>query len=146
MNMQLNEKAAFIKGVIEGLELDPKDKQTKVLKLMSELLVEMAQEIKELEECYDDVCDQVDAISEDLAGVEDIISDEWDDEDSFCCGDSGDCGEMAYEVTCPTCGNVEYLDEDSLNEGSITCSKCGELLEFDYNEDELDDSSTDEEA
>ena len=78
MNMQLNEKAAFIKGVIEGLELDPKDKQTKVLKLMSELLVEMAQEIKELEECYDDVCDQVDAISEDLAGVEDIISDEWD--------------------------------------------------------------------
>ena len=110
MNMQLNEKAAFIKGVIEGLELDPKDKQTKVLKLMSELLVEMAQEIKELD------------------------------------GDSGDCGEMAYEVTCPTCGNVEYLDEDSLNEGSITCSKCGELLEFDYNEDELDDSSTDEEA
>ena len=27
MNMQLNEKAAFIKGVIEGLELDPKDKR-----------------------------------------------------------------------------------------------------------------------
>ena len=144
--MQLSEKAAYVKGMIDGLELDPTDKQTKVFKLIADLLGDMAQEIKDLEECYDDVCDQVDAISEDLAGVEDIISEDWDDDEPFCCSGSGECGEMAYEVTCPTCGNVEYLDEDSLNEGSITCSKCGELLEFDYNEDELDDSSTDEEA
>ena len=107
MNMQINEKAAYVRGLIEGLELDPKDKQTKVFKQISELLVEMAQEIKDLEECYDDVCDQVDAISEDLAGIEDVIGEEMDD-DSFCYGGKGDCEGLAYEVTCPTCGNVEY--------------------------------------
>ena len=144
MNMQINEKAAYVRGLIEGLELDPKDKQTKVFKQISELLVEMAQEIKDLEECYDDVCDQVDAISEDLAGIEDVIGEEMDD-DSFCYGGKGDCAGLAYEVTCPTCGNVEYLDEDALNEGSINCSQCGELLEFDYSDDELDDDDTVEE-
>ena len=28
--MKLTEKAAYIKGLLEGLELDPNDKQTKV--------------------------------------------------------------------------------------------------------------------
>ena len=53
--MQLSEKAAYIKGLIDGLELDPTDKQTKIFKLIAELLSEMADEIKELEQCYDDV-------------------------------------------------------------------------------------------
>ena len=69
--MQLSEKAAYVKRLIEGLELDPGDKQAKVFKNIAELLCEMTDEIRELEQCYDDVCDQVDGISEDLAGVED---------------------------------------------------------------------------
>ena len=46
--MQLSEKAAYVKGLIEGLGLDPKDKQTRVFKTISDLLCEMAEEIKEL--------------------------------------------------------------------------------------------------
>ncbi len=136
--MQLSERAAYIKGLIEGLELDPKDKQTKVFKLIAELLGDMAQEIKELEQCYDDVCDQVDGISEDLAGVEDIIYDEDYDSDDVNYSRSGTDDDLAYEVTCPTCENVVYLSENSLNMGSIKCPECGEVLEFDYSEDELD--------
>jgi len=105
----------------------------------------MAQEIKDLEQCYDDVCDQLDGVSEDLAGVEDIIYDEDYDNGSISFGSDGLNDEYSYEVTCPTCGNIEYLSEDSLNEGSITCSECGEVLEFDYSEDELDASDDDAE-
>ena len=143
--MQISEKAAYVKGLIEGLELDPKDKQTKVFKLIADLLGDMAQEIKDLEQCYDDVCDQLDGVSEDLAGVEDIIYDEDYDNGSISFGSDGLNDEYSYEVTCPTCGNIEYLSEDSLNEGSITCSECGEVLEFDYSEDELDASDDDAE-
>ena len=39
--MQLSEKAAYIKGLIDGLELDPTDKQTKIFKLIAELLSEV---------------------------------------------------------------------------------------------------------
>lgn len=135
--MQLSEKAAYVKGLIDGLELDPTDKQTKVFKLIAELLGDIAQEIKDLEQCYDDVSDQIDGISEDLAGVEDIIYDD-DDDDVYSFGPDGMNEEYNYEVTCPTCGNIIYLSEDSLNDGSIACPECGEKLEFDYSEDELD--------
>ena len=135
--MQLSEKAAYIKGVIEGLELDPKDKQTKAIKLIADLLTEMAAEIRDLGQCYDDVCDQVDGISEDLAGVEDLVydlDDEGDDDYDYVSSED----EILYETSCPTCGAVIGLAESSLNDGGIKCPECGELLEFDYDEDELD--------
>ena len=136
--MQLSEKAAYVKGLIEGLGLDPKDKQTRVLKTISDLLCEMAEEIKELEQCYDDVCDQVDGISEDLAGVEDILGSDSYESISYDETESDDG--MAYEVTCPTCDKTTYLSEDSLNSGVIKCPSCGEVLELGYVEDELDDT------
>ncbi len=140
--MQLSEKAAYIKGLIDGLELDPTDKQTKIFKLIAELLSEMADEIKELEQCYDDVCDQVDGISEDLSGVEDLLSYE-DYGDDLEYSDSDD-EELSYEVTCPNCGNVNYVSEDALNDGVMRCQECNEILEFDFNEDELDESEEEE--
>ena len=135
--MKLSERAAYIKGLIDGLELDPKDKQTKVFRLIAELLGDMAEEIGELEQCYDDVCDQIDGIGEDLAGVEDIIYDE-DYDGGIDYSQSGESSDLAYETTCPSCDTTISLSETSLNMGSIKCPNCGEVLEFDYDPDELD--------
>lgn len=144
--MKLTEKAAYIKGLLEGLELDPQDKQTRVLKALIDLVNEMAEEVAELEQCYDDVCDQIDALDEDLSGVEDLLYEDYDDSNSCDCGYCGSGDDTAYEVTCPTCGMTIGLDEDSLNDGGITCPGCGENLEFDYDEDELDDKPEDDDA
>ena len=141
--MQLSERAAYVKRLIEGLELDPGDKQAKVFKNIAELLCEMTDEIRELEQCYDDVCDQVDGISEDLAGVEDLLS---NDEPGICYDDLDSSDDMAYEVTCPTCGETSYINEDALLEGVIKCPACGEMLELGYVEDELDDTDDSKEA
>lgn len=146
--MKITEKAAYIKGLAEGLELDPKDKQTKVIKALIDLVNEMAEEVCELEQCYDDVCDQIDALDEDLAGVEDLLyEDEEDDDDEPVCGCGSD--DAAYEVTCPTCGAVIGIDENQLSDGGMSCPNCGETLEFDYDEEELDgkdeEESSDEE-
>ena len=141
--MKLTEKAAYIKGLLDGLELDPQDKQTKVLKALVDLVNEMAEEVTELEQCYDDVCDQIDAIDEDLSGVEDLLYEDEDEDDSCGCSYCGSDDDTAYEVTCPTCGMTIGLDEDSLNDGGITCPGCGENLEFDYEEDELDEKQPD---
>ncbi len=142
--MDLTKKAAYIKGLFDGLEIDPKDKQAKILKQLIDLVNEMADEVSQLEQCYDDVCDQIDAIDEDLSGVEDLLCDEYDGEyDENNCGDcnycSADSTDTAYEVICPTCGTEIGLTEDSLNTGGIECPECGEAIEFDYDEDELDD-------
>ncbi len=139
--MNITQRAAYVKGLVEGLELDPQDKQTKVFKALVELVNEMAEEISQLEQCYDDVCDQVDALDEDLSGVEDLLYDDYEDNDESCsCGYCGTSDDAAYEVTCPTCGTTIGLNEDSLNDGGISCPNCGENLEFDYDEDELDDN------
>ncbi len=144
--MKLSERAAYIKGLIDGLEPDPKDKQMKVLKLIAELLGDMADEINELEQCYDDVCDQVDGIGEDLAGVEDAIYDGDDFQRGIDYGRSGSDDDLVYEVTCPTCEKVINLSETSFNAGCIKCPECGELIEFDYAPDELDPEENGESA
>ena len=144
--MKITEKAAYIKGLVDGLELDPQDKQTKVIKALVDLVNEMSEEIAELEQCYDDVCDQIDALDEDLSGVEDLLYDDLEDDESCDCSYCTDDGDTAYEVTCPTCGMTIGLDEDSLNDGGIECPGCGENLEFDYDEDELDEKSEEEET
>jgi len=141
--MDISEKAAYVKGLFDGMELDMNDKQNKILKALIDVVNDMAEEVSQLDQCYDDVCDQIDALDEDLSGVEDMLYDD-EDESSYCdCGLCNNEDGNAYEVTCPTCGEVIGLDEDSLNDGGITCPKCGETLEFDYDEDELDDDSED---
>ena len=103
------------------------------------------EEIKELEQCYDDVCDQVDGISVDLAGVEDLIGENTFGSVSYD-NDAALDSEMAYEVTCPTCNETTYLNENSLNSGVIKCPSCGEILELGYVEDELDGADDKSEA
>ncbi len=142
--MDIRERAAYVKGLFDGMELDLSDKQNKVLKALIDLVDEMAEEVSQLNQSYDDVCDQIDALDEDLSGVEDLLYDEYDDEEECDCGYCTGGEENAYEVTCPTCGTTIGLDEDSLNEGGIVCPKCGETLEFDYDEDELDDNGDEE--
>jgi len=38
--------------------------------------------------------------------------------------------EELFEVQCPNCGLLLYLDEPALKEGSLSCPKCQKLLEF----------------
>lgn len=145
--MELTEKAAYVKGLLEGLELDPNDKMTKVINALVDLVNDMALEISDLEQCYDDVCDQIDAVDDDLANIEEIIfDDEYDEDDDSCgcysCSDEDD--DVMYEVTCPTCGKTIALTEDDLVESGIDCPNCGESLEFDYDEDELDEKKDSE--
>lgn len=138
--MKITEKAAYIKGLAEGLELDPKDKVTKVVKALIDLVQEMSETISDLEQCYDDVCDQIDALDEDLAGVEDMLYDDGEEESCSCCQNSDD--DAVYEVTCPTCQKVIGLSEEDISKDGMICPNCGETLEFDYDEDELDDDDT----
>ena len=126
------ERVAYIRGLTEGLELDTDKKEVKVIDAMLTLLEDMALSISDLEEAYEDMADQLDAVDEDLCTLED---DFYEDE---CCGDCDDEDECYYEVTCPNCQETICLSEDILEEGQIDCPNCGECLEFDI-EDVIDD-------
>ena len=130
--MTITEKIAYIKGLAEGLALDESKPEVKVINAIVDLLDDIAYDLTDVEELYDELSEQVDEIDEDLAEVE---SDLYDDEDE----DFDDCDDIDfdddnpfYEVTCGSCGQKINVSEDVLLEGEIECPNCGELLEFDF--------------
>lgn len=125
--MTISEKVAYIKGLAEGLELDSNDKNSKVLKAIIELLEDVALTVEDLEDGCAELCEQIDAVDEDLSNLEDYV---YDDEEDYEDEDFED--DEVYEVTCPACNDIVYLDEDMLAEGEIACPNCGTNLEFDF--------------
>ncbi len=121
--MTSTEKVAYIKGLMEGLDIDLDSKEGKLFNAIVDVLEEMADTIESLEDYVDELTEQVDAIDEDLADLETDYYGELEDEE-----DAGS-GEF-YDVVCPSCNEEFCVDEDTLLEGGIECPNCGESLEF----------------
>ena len=157
--MTIVEKAAYLKGLTEGLGISPDSKEGKLWGALNELLSDMAHEIEDLQASNLDFAEALDDISEDLTYLEELTCDLDMPEDMMdeegCSGDCSscllDCGAededeeddeelsydgVMYEVTCPVCGEEIAFDEDTLAEGSTTCPGCGETLEFDLDNDD----------
>ena len=79
--MTTNEKVAYLKGLMEGMELDTESKEGKLFKMIADILEDLALDVEDLEENSYDLAEEIDALSDDLADVEDIIFDEYDDDD-----------------------------------------------------------------
>ena len=146
--MTLSEKAAYLKGLMDGLDLNKETAEGKMIAGIVDLLGEMTTSISDLEENAIAVSDELDEIEEDLDAIEEYLMDEddeddddFDDEDDYEFDDEEDEDdeEVIYDVTCPSCGEVLHLDEDTILQESIHCPKCNELLEFEFDEDEEDD-------
>lgn len=147
--MTTSEKVAYLKGLMEGMEIDTQSKEGKLFSIISDILEDLALDVEDIEENAYDLAEEIDVLSDDLADIEDIIynddDDEDEDEDDFygcgsgcgaCCEDDED--PVFFEVTCPACDKTITVDEDVLNLGSIQCPNCGEMMEFDFDEDEED--------
>ena len=151
--MTINEKAAYLKGLMEGLQLDTEKAEGKMIAAIVDLLGDVTKKLTNVEDTTIAISDELDEIEEDLDAIEDFIMDEedefdeeYDDEDyddeeydeddfeeeGF---DFGDEESTIYEVKC-ACGNIIDFDEETLEEGSIVCDQCGELLEFSLEDDE----------
>ncbi|MBE6839644.1 MAG: hypothetical protein IJN05_06945 [Ruminococcus sp.] len=144
--MKLTEKMSYLKGLIDGLEIDSSTKEGKILLQMSEVMNEMVIYIDDLQSQVDELTELCEILDEDLGMVEEDLYDcdcdcdcDCDDDcdcDCDCCDDDDDDYEFdddeeLYEVTCPTCGDTILLDESIIEEGSMNCPNCNELLEFD---------------
>ena len=139
--MTLNEKASYIKGLVEGMELDTAKGQGKVIAALLDLVSDMAVTIEELEEEIDTLYDYCEELDEDLGEVETVLVD--DDCDCDCCCDDEDCDccceddDEYYEIECPSCGDTVYLDA-SVDPEELVCPACGEKFECLVSEEDLE--------
>lgn len=130
--MTVTEKVAYLRGLAEGLVLDDNNKQDKLIKAIIDVLDDLALTVADLEDASAEMAEQIDAVDEDLASVEDFL---YDDEDDCDCDDC-DCGceEEEYEIECPNCHDLIYLCEEDLDE-DIKCPNCGSDLQFEFDGD-----------
>ena len=150
--MTISEKSAYLKGLMDGMSLDTTKDEGKMIAAIVDLLGDMARKVSDIEETTIAISDELDEIEEDLDAIEDFImddeddydeededeyeEDEWDeDEDNEEGFDFGDEDTTIYEVQC-ACGNIINFDEDTLEEGSIVCPDCGEILEFSFDDED----------
>lgn len=166
--MKLTEKMSYLQGLINGLDIDGSTKEGKVILQMAEVMEEMVLYVDDLQAQVDELTELCDALDEDLGSVEDDLyededdykcmgcgqdydDDDEDDEDEYDDDDFGfdDDDDELYEVTCPTCGDTILLDEGMIEEGTINCPNCNELLEFDYDDltiEDFEDADPDEDG
>ncbi|MBQ8758708.1 MAG: hypothetical protein IJZ20_03350 [Clostridia bacterium] len=67
----LSEKAAYLKGLAEGLEIDKSSKEGKLLAALVEAFDEMAIEVDDMVIIQEDMQEQLDEVDEALADLED---------------------------------------------------------------------------
>ena len=78
MAMDLNAKAAYIRGMMKGMEFDPTTQEGKIIVAMMDLLEEMAAQVVEHDNALDQVYDELETLDQD---VDDIVSDLYADDD-----------------------------------------------------------------
>ena len=139
--MTISEKSAYLKGLMDGLNLDTTTAEGKMIESIVDLLGDVTKKLTDVEDTTIAISDELDEIEEDLDAIEDFIMDEEDDyyDDDFEDEDDfddegfeyGDEDTTVYEVEC-VCGNIIDFDEEVLEKGSIICENCGETLEFSF--------------
>ena len=134
MAMDLNAKAAYILGLMTGMEFDPESKNGKIIAAMMDLLEEMAATVVEHDDALDQVYDELETLDQDL---DDVIPDVYeleDDED-----DEDEEPADLYEVTCPNCGAVVTVDEETLLSQDLTCPNCHAAFDIEIKDEEDED-------
>jgi len=126
--MTISEKVAYLKGLAEGLDLDvEKSKEGKLISVMIGILEEVAMSIEDLEENDLDLGEEIDALSDDLADVEEVVfGDDFDEDEDE---------EDYFEVECPNCEEPLFIDDEVLAEGVIQCPNCEEKFSLDLSDD-----------
>lgn len=105
--MEINEKVAHLKGLVEGMEYDLTTKEGKIIDKILDILTDMADEIEGLGDDVDTLFEYADELDADLGEVESELydCDDYDDYDD--CEDCEEYDTCECDGDCATCGDDE---------------------------------------
>ncbi len=133
--MNITEKAAYLKGLMAGMEMDESTKEGKLFKAIADLLEDIALSVADLEDGQAYLEEYIDEVDMDLGEVERDI---YECDDDYCdcgcgCGPDCDCGcQDGYECTCGgdcDCGCDCDCDDECCF--ATICPACGEEICYD---------------
>lgn len=149
--MDLVEKAAYMKGLADGLGVEPNSKEGKLWAALAGLLSDMARDIENLKRSNEDLASVLDEVSSDLTYLENLTG-----KMAASSSAAASAASAAPAVDCASCPGCSYSydgdgpaadrdsDEDEDEDAGagdgggyggviydVTCPTCGEELSFD---------------
>ncbi len=118
----ISNRAAYLKGLADGLKLDTESTEGKLIDGILELLGDMSEELEMLDQEQGFIADKIDEMEEVIEIIGDEAFGEYDDEDDL------------YTLVCESCGAEIDLtgdDLDDIADGVFKCPDCGEVIELD---------------
>ena len=122
---EISNRAAYLKGLADGLKLDKETTEGQLIDGILELLGDMAEEMEMLDQEQGFIADKIDEMDDviEMIGNEAFGTD--DDEDDM------------YTLVCENCGAEIDLtgdDLDDIADGVFKCPDCGEVIELDFDD------------
>ena len=87
--MEITEKVAYLKGLMEGMKIDTETNEGKILSAMVDILEDIGLELEDLWNAQGELEDGLDVVSDDLEDIEDIVYDEESFDDEYYEDDAG---------------------------------------------------------
>ena len=138
--MTVVEKAAYLKGLVDGVGIDAASSEGKLWNALCDLVSDMAHEIEDLQMSGLDMADAMDEMSEDLCFIE---------EEMCRRGPAGEFGPFPFDDDfcpgeCDICGkDCEFRDEDEPADGIYRFSSFSSDSDTEDEEDDADEDDED---
>lgn len=130
-NTVLEEKVAYLRGLIQGSNFVKDDREKMIWDSLSEFCSQVTQEVKELRNDQEEMREYMEAIDEDLHLIE-----EYFDQETEGNGDEVEFESPArfrneektvLELKCPQCKQALYFEEEP-DSYQILCPDCGQVV------------------
>ncbi len=131
--MTVTEKAAYLKGMLEGMKLSRESDEGKLFAAIADLLEDLSLSVADLEEETSAMREYIDEMDNDLSAVETAVYEDDEDEDDD--DEEHDCvncdrDECVVRLECPACGEEIFVESCELEDcEQLECPSCGEMLD-----------------
>lgn len=147
--MTVTEKAAYLKGLMEGMKLDKESDQGKLFAAIADLLEDLSLSVADLEDETSAMREYIDELDTDMSTLESAVYDGEEDEEEDEEHDCINCDEEECVVSleCPACGEEIFIEACELEDcEQLECPSCGQMLDVVCEEriDEEEDSESEE--
>ncbi|MBE7058034.1 MAG: hypothetical protein E7387_02900 [Ruminococcaceae bacterium] len=141
----LSERVSYLRGLADGLNISDDTNEGKLLKVIIDVLDDVAISVEEVEDEQKALLDDIDELDERLADAEDCIYDDCDcdcdcddDDDDCCCCDCEDDDFEYNDLECPNCGCEIELDSAIVDEEKsvLICPECHNEIEIEWLDDD----------
>lgn len=122
---EISNRAAYLKGLADGLKLDKETKEGQLIDGILNLLTDVAEELELLDQEQVFLADKIDEMDDVIEMIGDeVYGDDYDEDD-------------LYTLVCENCGAEIDLtgdDLDDIADGVFKCPDCGEVIELDLDD------------